>query len=79
MILKALYDYYHRCENLAVKGYEFKEIGYLIVLEKDGSFVRLESRMINKKTASSFMVLQAVKRTGKKYVPNYFGTNMNIL
>lgn len=72
MILKALYDYYNRCENLAVKGYEFKEIGYLIVLEKDGSFVRLESRMINKKTASSFMVLQAVKRTGKKYVPNYF-------
>lgn len=72
MILKALYDYYNRCGNLAVKGYEFKEIGYLIVLEKDGSFVRLESRMINKKTASSFMVLQAVKRTGKKYVPNYF-------
>lgn len=72
MILKALYDYYNRCGNLAVKGYEFKEIGYLIVLEKDGSFVRLESRIINKKTASSFMVLQAVKRTGKKYVPNYF-------
>lgn len=75
MILKALYDYYHRCEGLVEKGLELKEIGYLIVLEKDGTFVELESRMKDRKTASSFIVLQAVKRSGKKYIPNYFWDN----
>ena len=33
MILKALYDYYGRCDGLMRKGLELKEIGYLIVLE----------------------------------------------
>lgn len=72
MILKALYDYYQRCDNLVRKGLELKEIGYLIVLEKDGTFVRIESRMQDSKTASSFCVLQTVKRSGTKYIPNYF-------
>ena len=72
MILKALYDYYGRCDGLMRKGLELKEIGYLIVLEKDGTFLRIESRMIDNKTASSFCVLQTVKRSGKKYFPNYF-------
>lgn len=72
MILKALYDYYHRSDNLVKKGLELKEIAYLIVIEKDGTFVRIESRMLDNKTASSFLVLQAVKRSGKKYLPNYF-------
>ena len=35
MILKALYDYYNRCEGLSAKGLEQKEIGYLIVIDKD--------------------------------------------
>lgn len=72
MILKTLYDYYYRCGNLPQMGLELKEIGYLIVVEKDGTFVRLESRMIDNKTASSFCVLQTVKRSGKKFLPNYF-------
>ena len=55
MILKALYDYYNRCEGLSAKGLEQKEIGYLIVIDKDGTFVRIESRMKDKKTLS-FMI-----------------------
>ena len=35
MILKALYDYYKRCDNLPAKGMEEKEIGFLIVLSPD--------------------------------------------
>ena len=54
MILKALYDYYNRCEGLSAKGLEQKEIGYLIVIDKDGTFVRIESRMKDKKTAYAF-------------------------
>lgn len=72
MILKALYDYYHRCGNLPEPGLEEKEIGYLIVIQKDGSFVRIENRMINKNTAQTFIVPQTVKRSGKKFIPNYF-------
>lgn len=75
MILKALCDYYNRCEGLAQKGLELKEIGYLIVIDKDGSFLRIESRMKDKKTAQAFIVLQTVKRSGKKYIPNYLWDN----
>lgn len=72
MILKALYDYYQRCGDLAPFGMEYKEIGFLIVIKKDGTFVRIESRMNDKKTADIFLVPKAVDRSGKKYNPNYF-------
>lgn len=72
MILKALYDYYNRCEGLAPKGLKYQEIGYLIVIKEDGSFVRIESRMKDKKTAASFLVLEDVSRQGKQYAPNCF-------
>ena len=72
MILKALYDYYQRCGGLAPFGMEYREIGFLIVIKKDGTFVRIESRMNDKKTADIFLVPKAVDRSGKKYNPNYF-------
>ena len=79
MILKALYDYYNRCDNLPAKGLEEKEIGYLIVIKDDGSFLRLESRMKDKKQASRFLVLQTVKRSGKKFLPNYLWDNVEYI
>ena len=79
MILKALYDYYKRCDNLPAKGLEEKEIGYLIVIKDDGSFLRLESRMKDKKQASRFLVLQTVKRSGKKFLPNYLWDNVEYI
>lgn len=75
MILKALYDYYNRCEGLSAKGLEQKEIGYLMVIDKDGAFVRIESRMKDKKTAQTFLVLQTIKRSGRKYAPNILWDN----
>ena len=75
MILKALYDYYNRCEGLSAKGLEQKEIGYLLVIDKDGTFVRIESRMKDKKTAQTFLVLQTIKRSGRKYAPNILWDN----
>ena len=33
MILKALYDYYQRCENMAPTGMEYKEIAFLTEME----------------------------------------------
>lgn len=48
MILKALYDYYHRCGDLPSFGMELKEIGFIIVLNKEGNFLRFEDRRIDK-------------------------------
>lgn len=79
MILKALYDYYNRCGNLPAKGMEEKEIGYLIVIKEDGYFEQIESRMIDKKQASRFLVLQTVKRSGKKFTPNYLWDNFEYI
>ena len=54
MILQALYDYYHRCDGLPQKGLELKEIGFLIVIDKNGHFLRFEDRRIDKKQAQKF-------------------------
>lgn len=63
MILQALYDYYHRCGDLPQKGMELKEIGFLIVINKDGHFLRFEDRRIDKKQAQRFLVKKHVGRT----------------
>lgn len=42
MILKALYDYYYRSGDLPVLGMELKEIGFIIVIDKSGNFLRFE-------------------------------------
>ena len=63
MILQALYNYYHRCGNLPRKGMELKEIGFLIVIDKDGHFLRFEDRRIDKKQAQKYLVKKHVGRT----------------
>jgi len=63
MILKALYDYYHRCGNLPRQGTELKEIGFLIVIDKEGNFLRFEDRRIDKKQAQKFLVKKHIGRT----------------
>lgn len=75
MILQALYDYYHRCGDLPRKGMELKEIGYLIVIDENGTFLRIESRMIDKKRAAQFLVAQTVQRSGRKFVGNFLWDN----
>lgn len=63
MILQALYNYYHRCGNLPRKGMELKEIGFLIVIDKEGHFLRFEDRRKDKKQAQKFLVKKHVGRT----------------
>ena len=53
MILKALYDYYHRDENLPAPGLEEKEIGFLLVLSIEGKFMYFEDCRIDKKTCEN--------------------------
>ena len=63
MILKALYDYYDRSNDLPKKGMELKEIGFLIVLDSAGKFIRFEDRRIDEKHAQKFLVSKSVGRT----------------
>ena len=64
MILKALYDYYYRSKDkLPVYGRELKEIGFLIVIDKQGRFLRFEDRRTDKKRAQQFLVKKHIGRT----------------
>lgn len=74
MILKALYDYYQRCDDLPSFGMELKQIGFIIVINKFGEFVRFEDRRIDKKTAQSFLVKKSVGRASAP-LPNYLYDN----
>lgn len=74
MILKALYDYYHRSGNLPTMGMELKEIGFIIVIDKCGNFLRFEDRRIDKKYAQQFLVKKSVGRSSAP-VANYLYDN----
>lgn len=63
MILRALYDYYHRCGDLPAFGMELKEIAFLIVINKEGKFLRFEDRRIDRKSAQQFLVKKSVGRS----------------
>lgn len=74
MILKALYDYYHRSEEVAPFGMEFKQIGFVIVIDREGRFLRFEDRRIDKKSAQQFLVMKSVGRSSAP-VANYLYDN----
>ena len=63
MILKALYDYYHRCGNLPPEGMELKEIGFLIVISPEGDFLRFEDGRTEKGHARAYLVKKHVGRS----------------
>ncbi|MEI7824956.1 MAG: type I-C CRISPR-associated protein Cas8c/Csd1, partial [Chlorobiaceae bacterium] len=71
MILQALYDYYQRKaadpeSNIAPEGFEWKEIPFVIVIDKEGYFVAFEDTREGdgkKKKAKPFLVPAAEKKT----------------
>lgn len=73
MILNALYDYYQRKSadpdsGIAPLGFEWKEIPFIIVIDKEGRFKYLEDTRDlgdKKKRAKSFLVLKSIGRSGK--------------
>lgn len=76
MILKALYDYYHRCGDLAPEGLEYKEISFLIVVNDNGGFVRLEDvRSDDKKRGTRYLVVKGA-RSGTTPKPYLFWDNV---
>ena len=74
MILRALYDYYKRSDNLPAKGMEEKEIGFLIVLSPEGRFLRFEDCRLGKGRARIYLVKKHVGRSSAA-VANYLYDN----
>lgn len=74
MILQALYDYYQRKasdpdSNIAPRGFEWKEIPFIIVINKEGNFINLEDTRTGEwrqRRAKSFLVLKMKGRPGSK-------------
>lgn len=65
MILQSLYNYYQRKPDLPREGFEWKEIPFVIELNKNGSVVQIEDTRTTdgkKKRAKSYLVPQAVKK-----------------
>lgn len=74
MILQSLYKYYKAHPDLPKVGTEEKQLGFLIVIDKDGNFLRLEDKRLNKKEAQSYIVTKTqVKSSGIS--PNYLYEN----
>ncbi len=78
MILKALYDYYHRSDKLAPQGMEYKEIAFLIVIDKEGRFIRIEDRRIDKNTCAKFLVVKGI-RSGSTPKPYIYWDNVEYM
>lgn len=74
MILKALYDYYNRCGNLPAPGMEEKEIGFVIVISKEGKFIRFEDCRMDKTIGRVYLVKKHVSRSSAA-VANYLYDN----
>ena len=74
MILKALYDYYKRRGDLPAPGLEEKQIGFLLVISKDGKFLRFEDCRIDKNTARTYLVKKHIGRSSAA-VANYLYDN----
>lgn len=74
MILKALYDYYNRCGNLPASGMEEKEIGFVIVISKEGKFLRFEDCRTDKTIGRAYLVKKHVSRSSAA-VANYLYDN----
>lgn len=56
MILQSLYKYYKAHPDLPKVGTEEKQLGFLLVIDKDGNFLRIEDKRLNKKEAQSYVV-----------------------
>jgi CRISPR-associated protein Csd1 len=66
MILQSLYDYYQRKSDLPREGFEWKEIPFVIEVNKNGSVVQIEDTRTQQgkwKRAKSFLVPQAPKKS----------------
>ena len=72
MILQALFEYYKRkaadpSGTIAPRGFEWKEIPFILVIDNDGNFINLEDTRTSEgkqKTGKKFLVIKTKGRSG---------------
>ena len=69
MILKALYDYYHRSGDLAPLGFDDKGIDFLIIIDSKGNFIRVDDCRTENKSLTFRVIKSSPSRTSG-VVPN---------
>ncbi len=76
MILKALCDYYDlNRDRMPVEGRELKQIAFILVINDDGQFIRIEDRRLDARSAQEFLVRKQPQRSGTKPPPTYLYDN----
>ena len=79
MILKALYDYYQRSSDVAPLGREFKELPFLVVINEEGDFIRIEDTRNNDGNGAKYLVAKSWGRTGTTPQPFHFWDNCSFV
>lgn len=75
MILRALYDYYNKCEgDLAPMNMSFEEYFFAIVIDENGKFLRIEDLRNYEGNGMQILTLRPEERTSSP-VPHYLGDN----
>ena len=74
MILRALYDYYHRRGETVAQGWGSERITFVILIERDGTLVGMMDPRKDDKTPKSFVVVKSNGRTSAP-LPNILWDN----
>lgn len=75
MILKALYDYYHRCgDSLAPMNLSYEEYFFCIVIDEKGQFKRIEDLRTENGKGMTVLSLRPEERTSSP-IAHYLGDN----
>lgn len=77
MILNALFDYYNRSDKVAPVGKDYKEIVFLVVIRRDGTFVRIEDTCSEDGNGNKYLVAKSWGRTGTTPQPFHFWDNFS--
>lgn len=82
MILQSLYDYYQRKPDLPREGFEWKEIPFIIELNKNGSVIQVEDTRTQegkKKRAKQFLIPQGTKKSVNVAANLFWGNTEYVL
>ena len=75
MILRALYDYYDRSQEiLAPMNLSYEEVAFAIVIDENGKFLRFEDLRNEEGSGTLILTLRPEERTSSP-VPHFLGDN----
>lgn len=77
-VLKALCDYYNQSDDMPLYGWQQKKIEFLIVIDKNGNLISVDSTRTDKTTVKSFTIRKESEKNGH-IVPYLFADNVEYI